>query len=94
MPTKTAFKKHAEETRKALKNFNAIWILKAPNLINFALNMLVTLTVHLISNSFIINSPHGSIIFIRLHLEPPVPSTYAEAIVLFHSVIPFQSNSI
>ncbi|KAF8809164.1 hypothetical protein BYT27DRAFT_7255038 [Phlegmacium glaucopus] len=45
MPTEIAFKKHTEETRKALKNFNAIRILKAPDLINFALNMLVTLTV-------------------------------------------------
>ncbi|KAF8806936.1 hypothetical protein BYT27DRAFT_7256942 [Phlegmacium glaucopus] len=41
MPTEIAFKKHAEETREALKNFNAIRILKAPDLTNFALNTLV-----------------------------------------------------
>jgi len=47
-PSDAAFKKQADTTREALKNFNAISILNAPGPIKIALEELVNATVHFI----------------------------------------------
>ncbi|KAF8816870.1 hypothetical protein BYT27DRAFT_7247755 [Phlegmacium glaucopus] len=46
MPSEVNFKKHAETTREALKNFNTVWHLNAPALTKLALEELVSLTVN------------------------------------------------